>query len=110
MSGDLISRSALLEEYEWLKSQVNPGSVAEVEEHIARIRRIPAVEAEPVVHAHRVAETARTYMPVEFDENGELVIHSIVCYKCSRCGTGVPKDAYYCRICGAHMDEEVTDV
>lgn len=56
--GDLISRSALLEEYEWLKSVVNPCSVAEVEEHMERIRNAPAVEAEPwnpVTNHQRIA-------------------------------------------------------
>lgn len=51
MTGDLISRSALLAEYEWLKSQVSACSVCEVMEHMERIRNAPAVEAEPVVHA-----------------------------------------------------------
>ena len=46
---DLISRSALIEEYEWLKSQVNASSVPEIEEHIKRINNAPAVDAVEVV-------------------------------------------------------------
>ena len=45
MSGDLISREVLLKEYEWLKTVVNPCSVAEIEEHMERIRNAPAVNA-----------------------------------------------------------------
>lgn len=103
MSGDLISRSALLEEYEWLKSVVNPCSVAEVEEHIERIRRAPAVEAEPVVHAHWVPDEGCG------SPYGVLVISS-----CSNCGGRVSHHGYdcqdkHCRYCGAHMDEEVDE-
>lgn len=94
MSGDLISRSALLEEYEWLKSQVNPCSVVEVEEHIARIRNIPAVKAEPVVHARWVDRPDGAYRI------------------CTNCNCGVPTMQQplvwlRCPVCGAHMDEEV---
>lgn len=46
---DLISRTALIEEYEWLKSQVNASSVPEIEEHIKRVNNAPAVDAVEVV-------------------------------------------------------------
>lgn len=90
---DLISRSALLAEYEWLKSVVNPCSVAEVEEHMERIRNAPAVEAEPVVHAHWVCDCEPYHI-------------------CSNCRhkfslfDRVPR----CPNCGAHMDKEAVDV
>ena len=91
-TGDMISRSALLEEYEWLKSQVNPCSVAEVEEHIARIRRIPAVEAEPVV---RCAECMNYYPD------------SLSCRAAINCdGNWYPED--FCSY-GAKMKDEVVD-
>ena len=45
---DLISRKALLEDLEWLKSVVNPCSRSEVAEYISRVKKAPAVEAEPV--------------------------------------------------------------
>lgn len=59
---DLISRSALIEEYEWLKSQVNASSVPEIEEHIKRINNAPAVDAVPVV---RCAQCKRRYDAAE---------------------------------------------
>lgn len=42
-NNDLISRSALLEELEWLKANVNESSKAEVEEYIQRVKNAPAV-------------------------------------------------------------------
>lgn len=42
-NNDLISRSALLEELEWLKANANESSKAEVEEYIQRVKNAPAV-------------------------------------------------------------------
>lgn len=42
--GDLISREALLEEYEWLMSQTADCSKPLLQEHIDRINRQPAVQ------------------------------------------------------------------
>jgi len=47
--GDLISRKALLEEYEWLMEQVPYCKQEELQEHIDRINRQPAVDAVLVV-------------------------------------------------------------
>lgn len=48
--GDLISRKALLEEYEWLMKQAPECNKPMLQEHIDRINRQPAVDAEPVRH------------------------------------------------------------
>lgn len=42
---ELINRSALLAEFEWLKSVVNESSKDEVEETIQRIRNAPTINA-----------------------------------------------------------------
>lgn len=104
MSGDLISRDAVME-------AVRVTGVASAQEKLrimAAVRAVPAVEAEQVVHAHWVAETRETYIPVEFDENDNLVTHKFLVYKCSRCGE-IDRKSCRCRGCGAHMDEEVSD-
>lgn len=44
---DLISRSALLEEFEWLKITVGSGSVGDIKDAIERIKNAPAVDAMP---------------------------------------------------------------
>ena len=41
----LISKNALLDEFEWLKSVVNESSKDDVEDVIQRIKNAPAVEA-----------------------------------------------------------------
>ena len=67
-ANDLISRSALIKEYEWLKSQVNSSSVSEIEEHIERIKKAPAVDAVLVVrckdcqHQRERNEYERNYL------------------------------------------------
>lgn len=48
--GDLISRKALLEEYEWLMTQTSDHNKPVLQEHIDRINRQPVVDAEPVRH------------------------------------------------------------
>lgn len=40
---ELISRNALIEEFEWLKSQVSECSKDEVEEAIQRIKNAPTI-------------------------------------------------------------------
>lgn len=45
---DLISRKALLEEYEWMMTQVPECNKPILQEHIDRINRQPVVDAEPV--------------------------------------------------------------
>lgn len=48
MNNDLINRSALIEEFEWLKMTVGSGSVGDIKDAIERIKKAPAVDAEPV--------------------------------------------------------------
>lgn len=104
MSGDLISRSALLNELGCKLSIIDMLGVAEI------VGGIPTVEAEPVVHAHWEDVYGGKYANQR--------------YRCSRC----KKKAQYrlerdlllswkevqeltprCPYCGAHMDEEVAD-
>lgn len=85
---DLISRSAVLAALSSRLSIVNMIGVAEI------VESVPAVEAEPVVHAHWI------WLEDELHE-------------CSACGGWecfVDCDTRdYCPQCGAHMDEEVAE-
>lgn len=103
MTGDLISRSALMDAMG--HRQGCKCSCADCEKINCLMGEViedaPAVEAEPVVHAHWVMRGGRRY--------------------CSACGTMAcvtrdREDFWYtvgtkrCPECGAHMDEEVADV
>lgn len=49
IKGDLISRKALLKEYEWLMTQTSDCNKPVLQEHIDRINRQPTVDAVEVV-------------------------------------------------------------
>ena len=90
---DLISRKALLEEYEWLMMQIPYCKQEEVQEHIDRIDRQPAVDAEPVKHGR--------WEHLGGDE-----------WRCTNCGEIIHTEgswekptSKYCCECGAKMDE-----
>lgn len=83
IAGDLISRSALLSKVEWEESYMGTGGTEYV--LVKHIREAPAVEAEPVVHAHW---------------NGDC---------CSACDELAEENYPRCPHCGAHMDEEVAE-
>lgn len=83
MKNDLISRSALLEEFEWLKSCIN-AECADVEDAMVRIKKAPAVDAEVVRHGRWE--------------------HGMQCPFCKQIDLTKPN---YCPNCGAKMDAEV---
>lgn len=97
MSGDLISREAALMALKGVIARTGLYGVS-IEVILANV---PAVEAEPVVHAH-----------------WEFVDFCSPNLKCSSCGDLAPMDCcgdYHsertkrCPHCGAHMDEEVAE-
>lgn len=94
---DLISRSALLAELSRRLSIVDMVSVAEI------VESVPAVEAEPVVHAHWVSEIVK-----KCDWKGRKRDYYQP-YSCPVCHTPDLRkgESKYCSECGAHMDEEV---
>ena len=71
MNNNLISRSALLEEFEWLKMTVGSGSVGDIKDAIERIKKAPAVDAVEVVR----------------------------CRDCKHWGTGYGGETEYCKVC-----------
>lgn len=56
MTDDLISRSALLEDFEWLRMTVGSGSVNDIDDAIERIKKAPAIDAEPVIRCRDCKE------------------------------------------------------
>lgn len=105
--GDLISRSAFLESIEGMDwytihydGTVSQGAPSEevawykATDVYSAINEAPAVETEPVVHAHweKFKNPSGT--------------HGI---RCSRCKVVNGRKSSFCPECGAKMDEEVTD-
>lgn len=89
-----------LEKEAWRLGSLLAEAAKQLEEFQTKLK-----DMEPVVHAHWIAETFGTYIPVEFDENDNLVVHEHVRYKCSVCGRIERKKEPYCN-CGAKMNEK----
>lgn len=100
MNNDLISRSALLEEFEWLKANTGTYNHAELDEHIQRINNTSAVDTEVVRHGRWISENIR---------KKSYLRQCSVCNKIAYfCGTGCSYN--YCPNCGAKMDGEHNDI
>ena len=93
---DLISRSALLAEF--------PIDLDKPMYHVTGIRATigvaPAVEAEPVVHAHWIMRGGRRYCSA---------CQQMACVTRDRDDFWYTKGTKRCSECGAHMDEGVAD-
>ena len=58
----------------------------------------------PQAHAKWVKEPYQTLIPVEYDKDGEPILHDHIAYRCSICGRKEGTKEPYCN-CGARMDE-----
>lgn len=67
------------------------------------IEAAPIVEAAPVVHGRWIAENRQTLIPVEYDNDGNPILHDYVVYRCDQCGRAEKAKEPYCH-CGAKMD------
>lgn len=104
MNGDLISREALLKEYEWLMTQTSECNKPILQEHIDRINWQPVVDAEPVRHGKWI------YNPNANDWG----IGGYVCSECHTKNDNLPcgkvanpmifVGTKYCPNCGVKMD------
>lgn len=97
MNNDLISRSALCEEYEDYLLICESGGLNTAHEMLEAAREFPAVDAEAVRHGKWIAENIR---------KKSYLRQCSVCNKIAYfCGTGCSYN--YCPNCGAKMDAEV---
>ena len=71
------------------------------------LRDIPAADV-VVRHGRWVSEIHHTYLPVEYDDAGDPILHEYTSYRCSLCGREEAKEEPYCH-CGARMDKEDED-
>lgn len=108
MNCDLISRDAMIDvidNMDWYhvnsKGELVHGATSATglyrfEDIMSALENAPAVEAEPVVHAHWEQYTD------EDEDWGDLPY-----FKCSACGTVELTGRKRCPECGAHMDEQL---
>lgn len=96
---DLISRSALIEEFRKCHISFNGTPMEESDmmisyRSLARvINRQPPVEAKPVVHGEWIRQ------------KNSMGSWTHPTYRCSICGSGTNTDTKYCSECGASMEQ-----
>lgn len=102
---DLISRSALLEEFEWLKDNTGAYNHAALDDHIQRIKNAPAVDAEPVRHGwwKPYYEPMECFVDAYLNTEIRDVQMGWICSECGRYEQhGTAEEMPYCH-CGAKM-------
>ena len=75
------------------------------EDCISELMAIPAADVAEVRHGRWNPEIHHTYIPVEYDQNGDPILHEYISYRCSLCSREETKEEPYCH-CGARMDKE----
>ena len=96
MSGDLISRDALIDEFNAIMSDKSNGLIDRlfIAGAICMIQTAPAVDAEPVRHG----------IWGECEITGYDGLHPVYTRPCSECGNRNEYLQIYCPNCGAKMD------
>lgn len=69
------------------------------------LKNAPAADVAEVRHGRWNPEIHHTYIPVEYDQNGDPILHEYTSFRCSLCGREEPKEEPYCH-CGARMGKE----
>ena len=75
------------------------------EDCISELMAIPAADVAEVRHGRWNPEIHHTYIPVEYDQNGDPILHEYTSFRCSLCGREELKEEPYCQ-CGARMGKE----
>ena len=76
-----------------------------IEDCISELMAIPAADVAEVRHGRWNPEIHHTYIPVEYDQNGDPILHEYTSFRCSLCGREELKEEPYCH-CGARMGKE----
>lgn len=75
------------------------------EDCVSELMAISAADVAEVRHGRWNPEIHHTYIPVEYDQNGDPILHEYTSFRCSLCGREEPKEEPYCH-CGARMGKE----
>lgn len=68
------------------------------------IEAVKELDAAPVRRGKWIEEQGQTFIPVEYDEFDNPILHDYILYRCSQCGRIENKKEPYCN-CGADMRE-----
>lgn len=71
---------------------------------LSAIRPVSRERIEKVWKGEWIKERRQTYIPVGYDEQGEVILHDFVVYRCSICGRENTKEEPFCN-CGAPMTD-----
>ena len=71
---------------------------------LSALRPVSRERIEKVWKGEWIKERGQTYIPVEYDEQGEVILHDFVVYRCSICGRENTKEEPFCN-CGAPMTD-----
>ena len=99
---EYIERAQLLKNLgydETRRADVLPGSTFDI------VLKEPAADVAEVRHGRWNPEIHHTYIPVEYDQNGDPILHEYTSFRCSLCGREELKEEPYCH-CGARMGKE----
>ena len=83
-----------------LKIEFSPSKWCLIDVASYHILQLPTTE---IRHGEWVEQVKETLIPVEFDSNGDPILHKVIEYKCSLCGRLEGKKEPYCN-CGTKMD------
>lgn len=108
MAKEYIEREAVkkypirLDHYD--KKNGNLDFVLGIESVLEYVDDIPAADVVEVRYGEWIEEEFESYIPVEVDITGNLVVHKHTIYKCSICSRTEPQKEPYCH-CGAKMNK-----
>ncbi len=105
MTEEFISRAEALEDFESCNAE-NPNWTPQRVKTL--LLRQAAADVAPVVHGRWLKEKKQTFLPVEYDDIGEPILHDYVAYMCDRCRRTCKQKEPYCH-CGAKMEDGVNE-
>ena len=82
----------------------NANEIEAINFALSALRPVSRERIEKVWKGEWIKERRQTYIPVEYDEQGEVILHDFVVYRCSICGRENTKEEPFCN-CGAPMTD-----
>ena len=82
----------------------NANEIEAINFALSALRPVGRERIEKVWKGEWIKERRQTYIPVEYDEQGEVILHDFVVYRCSICGRENTKEEPFCN-CGAPMTD-----